>query len=110
MVAFNDAADHVEFFFCAVKESLGAGEFCSGDDGDEPDAHVEGAHHFVLRDLAEVAKVVEDRQDGPGADLGLRAGSLGQDAGQIFSDAAAGDVGQCRGGHAGGNQAWITWR
>ena len=100
LFAFDDAADDVELFFGAIEERFGAREFSGGDGGDEADTHVEGAHHLFLRDLAEVAEVLEDRQDGPGANLDLRAGVFGQDAGQVFRDAAAGDV-----GHAGGEAA-----
>ena len=103
VVAFDDAADDVEFLFGAVEERLGARELGCGDGGDEADAHVEGAHHFVLRNLAELAEVFEDRQHGPGADLDLSAGSFGQNAGKVFGDAAAGDVGHA-GGEPGGDQ------
>jgi hypothetical protein len=34
VVAFHDAADYVEFFFGAVEEVFGAGEFGGGDGGD----------------------------------------------------------------------------
>ena len=37
--------------------------------------------------------MLEDGQHRPGAEFDLRAGSLGQDARQIFCNAAAGDVG-----------------
>lgn len=96
-IAFDDAADDEEFFFGAVEEGFRAREFCGGDGGDEADTHIEGAHHLVLRDLAELAEVIKDGQDGPGADFDLRAGAFGQNAREIFSDAAAGNVGHAYG-------------
>jgi hypothetical protein len=91
-VAFDYAADYVEFFFGAVEQVFGACELVGGDGGDEADAHVESPHHLVFRDLAELAEVLEDGKHGPGADFDLRGGAFGQDAREIFRDAAAGDV------------------
>ena len=77
----------------AMKQGGGAAEMLRGDDGDEADAHVEGAEHLVLGHVAELAEMFKDGQNGPGAELDLGGGAGGQDAGQIFRDAAAGDVG-----------------
>src|ERR1700721_2292835 len=77
-VAFDYAADYVEFFFGAVEQVFGGGELVGGDGGEE-------------------AGGVEDGKHGPGADFDLRGGAFGQDAREIFRDAAAGDVGHASG-------------
>ena len=65
----------------------------AGHDDDEADAHVEGAQHLVLRDVAEVLQVLEEGRDGPSGEIDDGAHALGQDAGEVLGDAAAGDVG-----------------
>ena len=96
-VGFDDAADDVESFFGAAEEGFCFAELFGWNDDDEADAHVECSQHFVLRDLSELLQVLEDGQDWPRAHFNLGGCAFGQDAGQVFGDAAAGDV-----GHAGG--------
>src|ERR1700730_4002985 len=66
------------------------------DDGDESDAHIEGSQHLVLRYIAELLQVGEERRKRPACSVDLRGDVFWQDAWEIFRNAAAGDV-----GHAG---------
>ncbi len=76
----------------AIEERLGFLDLFGGDDRDQADAHVEGAQHLVLLDVAEVLQVFEERRDGPTGEVDDGRGAAGQDARQVLRDAAAGDV------------------
>ena len=93
----HHAAHDVELFFGAVEQIFGARKLGRGDGCDEPDAHVECAHHLFLRHVAQLAQVFEDGQHRPRSDLDLRPDALGQNARQILRNAAAGDVRHARG-------------
>src|SRR5271165_7413146 len=47
-IAFDDAADGVALFAAAFQDGLRLLELLGGHNLDHADAHVEGAHHFVL--------------------------------------------------------------
>ena len=74
----------------------------AGIEGDEADAHIEGAEHLVLLDIAELLQVLEDGQNRPAAELDVGGGVFGQDARQVLGDSATGDVGHAAGVIAGG--------
>ena len=80
-------------FVSPVEDGFGLLDLFGGDYDDEADAHVEGAEHFVLLDVAQVLEVFEERWDCPGGEVNDCAHALGDDAGKIFGDASAGDVG-----------------
>ena len=80
----------------AVENRLRLLKLLRGDDGDETDAHVEGAEHFVLLDIAEVLEMGEQRRNLPGGEVYDRVQTLGENARQVLRDAAAGDVGHAR--------------
>src|SRR5690348_4129185 len=101
-VAFDNAADDVALLAGAVEHGLAAFEAFRRDDDDEADAHVEGAQHLLLLDIAEVLEVLEDGQHRPAAEFDMRRDGAGQDAGQVLRDAAAGDVRHARHVVAGG--------
>jgi hypothetical protein len=96
-VCFDDAADDVELLFGAVEQGLARANLAPGMTAMRPMPMLKVRIISSCGDLAEGAQVLEDGQHRPGADFDLRGGAFGQDAGQIFGDAAAGDV-----GHAGG--------
>ena len=89
-------------FVGAVEDGFGFGELFGGDGGDEANAHVEGAEHLVLGDVAEMLEVFEQRRGCPGGEVDDRAHAFGQDAGEVFRDTATGDVGHARGDFGGG--------
>ena len=64
-----------------------------GDDHHQAEAHVEDLIHFGLLDFAQALHPGEDRRDGPAAALDDDLHALRNDAGQIFVQSAAGDVG-----------------
>src|ERR1043166_4396777 len=64
-VALHDAADGVTLFPGALQDALYLGKLLGRDDEDHPNSHVERAEHLVLRNIAEVLQMGEDRLDGP---------------------------------------------
>ena len=73
--AGDDASDDGVALVGAVEDGLYLLDLLGGDDGDEADAHVEGAEHLVFGDVAEVLQVLEERGDFPGGefDVGVEA-------------------------------------
>ena len=59
-----------------------------------PDAHIECSEHFFFIDVTEPLHEAEDGQFGPGAAGYFYRDAFGQDAGDVFEKAAAGDVGE----------------
>ena len=92
-LAANDASDDDMAFVGAVEDGLGLLDLFGWDDGDEADAHVEGAQHLVLVHVAERLQMLEQRGYVPGGQVDQRAHALWEDARQVLRDAAAGDVG-----------------
>jgi len=80
-------------FVGSVENGFGFFDLFGGDDDDEADAHVEGAEHLVLGYVAQMLQVLEEGWDGPAGEVDYGAHALRNDAGEIFCDAAAGDVG-----------------
>jgi len=93
-IALDDPADGEGLFADALQYGLRFLEFCRGDDQQHAQAHVEGAQHLVLRNVAQLLQVLEQGQHRPGAEFDDGCGSPRQHARQILSDAAAGNVGQ----------------
>src|SRR6185312_12016397 len=91
-VAFHDAANQVSFFPGLLNHRLYAFELLRRNRQHHTDAHVERAHHVVLRHVADLLHVAEDGKNGPGAHLDDGGRSFRQYARQIVRDAAARDV------------------
>jgi hypothetical protein len=69
-------------------------EQVGGNDCDQADAHVEGTKHLVLIEAAEFLKMREEGWWIPGREVDLGGQAAGQDAGKVFGEASAGDVGE----------------
>ena len=76
----------------AVENGFGLLNLLSRDDDDEADAHVEGAEHLVLLNVAKVLKVLEQRGNGPAGQVDDSSHSAREDAGKILCDSAPGDM------------------
>ena len=75
----------------------GEGEAClfeqvGGNDGDQADAHVEGAEHLVGVEVAELLKVRKKLRWIPCGEVDLSGEAAGKDSGKVFGEAPAGDV------------------
>src|SRR5258708_24391788 len=91
--ASDYAADDAVALVGAVEDGFGLLHLFCGDYDDEADAHVEGAEHLVLGYVAEGLQVFEEGWGLPGGEVDECAHSLGENAGEVLRDAAAGDVG-----------------
>ncbi len=89
---FDDAADGVALFADAVEQRLDLLEFLRWHHQHHADAHIEGAHHLLLRMLPSFCRWLKIGSTGQLAHLDHRGSAFGQNARQIFRDAAAGDV------------------
>lgn len=58
----------------------------------QADTVVEGAHHLFEGNFALLLEKGENRGHGPGVPVNHRPAGLGEDAGQVVREAAAGDV------------------
>src|SRR5262245_39904694 len=92
-LTFDDAPDQVGFFTALLDQALHPLELLSRNHQHHAYTHIEGPHHVVVRDIADLLHMVEYRQHRPGTCLHNGRGAFGQHAGQIVRNAAAGDVG-----------------
>src|SRR5260370_10686432 len=91
-VAFHDAAHQVRLFAAAFDHRLYALELFGRHHQHHADAHIKGAHHVVLGNVAYLLHVAEHRQYWPRSHLHHRCHAFGQYAWKIVRDAAADDV------------------
>src|SRR6266851_8448871 len=91
--ASDYSADDAVALVGAVEDGFGLLHLFCGDYDDEADAHVERAEHLVLGYVAERLQVLEEGWGLPGGEVDECAHALGEDAGEVLRDAAAGDVG-----------------
>src|SRR5690606_29435350 len=89
-----DAADAVHGLARLLKRGGDGFRIVFRDDDGHADAAVEGADQFLPLDGAEVAQPAEQRRQIPVGGVDHGAGALGQHAGHVLGDAAAGDVGE----------------
>ena len=61
---------------------------------DQADAAIEGAQHFRRRNAARLRQPAEHRLRRPAFQINFGIQAIGQGAGQILGDAAAGDMGE----------------
>ena len=94
MGAFGDAAYDEGALVHAGKSEAGLFEEVGGDDGDEADAHVEGAHHFFAVEVAELLEMDEQWGRIPCRAVDVGAEAAGEDAREVFGESSAGDVGK----------------
>ena len=92
-VSLDRPADDAEFLSCPVKHRFCAPELVRRHHCNQSDTHVEGAQHLFLLDAAQLLQMGEDGRRRPGAGLNHGGDGLGQYAGQVFGNAAAGNVG-----------------
>src|SRR6202140_1270785 len=95
-ITLDDAADAVEFFSGAFQQRLRFLEFLGGNHDEHTEAHIEGAEHFFLSDVAEFLQMFKDGQNRPGTEFDHSRRAFGQHSWQVLGDAAAGNVGQRR--------------
>src|SRR5215467_5376797 len=95
-LALNNSSYGVVLLARAITYGFGLFKFLCGNDKQHADAHVEGAQHFVLRNVTERLQVSKDGQHGPRSELDHGSRPAGQNARKIFGDASAGDVRQRR--------------
>src|SRR5467141_992326 len=93
-IAFNNAADAVEFFSGTLQQRLRFLKFLGGNHDQHAQAHIEGAKHFFLGDVAQFLEVLKDGKDRPGAEFNHGGRALGQHSGQVLGDATARDIRQ----------------
>ena len=86
-VAAGDATDDAVAFVGSVEDSFGLLDLVGGDDADEADAHVEGAQHLGVFDIAELLEVFEEGWHGPGGAVDERAG---KEVTAVFDDGRGG--------------------
>ena len=91
--AAGDASDDAVAFVSTVEDGLGFLYSLGRNYDDEADAHIEGAEHLILFDIAELLEMLEERRDGPGGEVDGCAHAFGDDAREVLGDASAGDVG-----------------
>src|SRR5437660_8617360 len=91
-LAFHDPPDGVIFLTGAIEHGFRLLELLGGNDHQHADAHVEGAHHVVMRNIAELLHVREDGRHGPGSKLDYRRNATRQNPWQVFGDASSGNV------------------
>src|SRR5712671_2997904 len=75
-LALYDAADGIGPFAGAIDQGLCLLEFLERNDEQHANTHVEGAHHLVVLNIAELLQMLEDGQNGPGSDLDYCSDSL----------------------------------
>ncbi len=63
-----------------------------GTNNHHPDPHVKRAEHLFFIDVAETLHQAEDGEFGPGAAIYFDGDAVGQDAGNVFEEAAADDM------------------
>ena len=88
----DDAADDYGAFVHAGEGEAGFLEQVGGNDRDQADAHIEGAEHLVGVQASEGLQVGEERRRVPGGEVDVRGEAAGENAGEVFGEAAAGDV------------------
>src|SRR5947209_3480858 len=93
VVAANDAADQIAFLAGTLDDALHLLILPGRHHQHHANAHVESAHHVILRDIADLLHVSKYRQRRPRAHLYHGSRPFRHHTGQIVSDAAPGDVG-----------------
>src|SRR5262249_22200063 len=66
-VTLDDASYQIGFFATLLDEALDALKLLCRHHQHHADPHVEGPHHVVLRNVADLLHVIEHGQDRPGA-------------------------------------------
>src|SRR5262245_42660955 len=97
-LAFYDTPDAVVFLCGTVEHAFGFLELFGRNHHQHADAHVEGTHHVVVGNVAELLHVGEDRRYLPLAVFDDGGNSARQHARKIFSNSAPGDM--CHRRHA----------
>src|SRR6516164_1177207 len=90
--AFYDAADSVALLATTFEDGLCLLELLGGNHQHHADAHVEGAHHVVVRNVPDGLQVTEDGENGPGVDFDNGSRSFGKHAREVLGNASPANV------------------